>query len=45
MGYDCCGPRKFLTKEEKVEKLKEYRQDLETEAKAVTERIEELERK
>jgi hypothetical protein len=43
MGYDCCGPRQFLTKQEKVEMLKEYKKDLEMEAKGVAERIKELE--
>ena len=43
--FDCCGPRHFLTKEEKIEHLKEYRKSLETEAKAVSERIEELQKK
>jgi hypothetical protein len=49
MGYDgCCGNggamRSFLTKQEKVEMLKEYRDSLEREAKGVGERIKELER-
>ena len=42
-----CGPdqmRGFLTKEEKLEMLKEYRESLEKEAKGVSERIKELER-
>ena len=38
------GARGFLTKEEKVELLKEYKEDLEKEAKGVSERIEELEK-
>ena len=42
MGTNCCGPRHFLTKEEKVEMLKEYKSDLEKEAKGVGERIVEL---
>lgn len=37
-----CGGRRFLTKEEKVEWLNEYKSDLENELKGVTERIEEL---
>ncbi|MBI2543466.1 MAG: DUF5320 domain-containing protein [Candidatus Aenigmarchaeota archaeon] len=43
---DCgCGSfRGFLTKEEKIEMLKEYKEDLEKEAKGVGERIKELER-
>lgn len=44
--YDNCGRcgsmRSFLTKEEKMEILKEYKENLEQEAKAVQERIEEL---
>ncbi len=35
--------RGFLTKEEKVEVLKEYQKNLEKEAKGVSERIKELE--
>ena len=38
------GMRKFLTKEEKVELLKEYKKSLEEETKGVTERIKELEK-
>ena len=37
--------RGFLTKEEKVDMLKEYQKDLEQEAKGVSERIAELEEK
>ena len=51
MGYDnesCnCGTygmRNFLTKEEKLEILKEYKQSLEKEAKGVAERIKDLEK-
>lgn len=40
-----CSPRSFLTKEEKVEMLKEYQEALEKEAKGVAERIEELQKK
>ena len=44
--YGCCGEmapgRSFLTKEEKIEMLEEYRQSLENEAKGVAERIKEL---
>jgi hypothetical protein len=36
--------RSFLTKEEKVQILKEYKENLEKEAKGVTERIKELEK-
>ncbi len=43
-----CGPcgstRGFLTKEEKVGMLKEYKEELEKEAKGVGERIQELEK-
>ncbi|MBI5553502.1 MAG: DUF5320 domain-containing protein [Candidatus Diapherotrites archaeon] len=42
---NCCGvSRSFLTKEEKTEMLKEYKDSLEKEAKGVSERIRELER-
>lgn len=46
-GYECghrYGFRGFLTKEERVELLKEYRDTLEKEAKGVSERIKELEK-
>jgi hypothetical protein len=48
MTYGCCGTssrsaRSFLTKEERVALLKEYKNDLEKEAQGVTERIKELE--
>jgi len=42
MGHECCGTRQFLTKEEKVEMLKEYKESLENEAKGVGEKIAEL---
>ncbi|MDQ3837825.1 MAG: DUF5320 domain-containing protein [Thermoproteota archaeon] len=35
--------RSFLTKEEHIELLKEYKQDLENESRGVAERIKELE--
>jgi hypothetical protein len=35
--------RSFLTKEERIELLKEYKQDLENESRGVAERIKELE--
>lgn len=50
-GSYCCGgidirrARSFLTREEKVSMLKEYKDDLEREAKGVAERIKELENK
>lgn len=40
--YGCCGGRGFLTKEEKIEMLEEYRKELEAEAQGVAERIKEL---
>lgn len=47
MQDNCCstGYRSFLTREEKVEMLKEYKENLEKEAKGVGERIKELEKK
>ena len=44
MGCGCETGRSFLTKEEKVEMLKEYKQSLEKEAKGVAERIKEIEK-
>jgi len=38
----CYGKRRFLTKEERVEWLEEYKSNLENELKGVTERIAEL---
>ncbi|MBA2267737.1 MAG: hypothetical protein M3Q77_07590 [Thermoproteota archaeon] len=47
MGYSCCGSsytgRSFLTKEEKIQLLREYHQDLKREVQGVEERIKELE--
>jgi hypothetical protein len=48
LTYGCCGSssrnvRSFLTKEERVALLKEYKNDLEKETQGVTERIKELE--
>ena len=53
LGYGYCGSgtcgtdfqkvRSFLTKEERVALLKEYKDDLEKETKGVTERIKKLE--
>ncbi len=42
----CCGPesRSFLTRDEKIELLKEYKDSLEKEAKGVAERIKDLEK-
>ncbi len=42
-GFSTQKARRFLTREEKVELLKEYRNDLEKEAQGVSERIIELE--
>ena len=42
-GFSTQKARSFLTKEEKVELLKEYRNELEREAQGVSERIKELE--
>jgi len=47
MGYGCCGVgghpgRSFLTKEERLAMLKEYRDDLQKEVKGLEERIKEL---
>ncbi len=49
MGYSCCSitsskARSFLTKEERVSLLKEYKEDLEKEAQGVAERIKDLEK-
>ena len=48
---NCCGyeysertARGFLTKQEKIEMLKEYKESLEKEAKGVAESIKELEK-
>ena len=39
-----CASRNFITREEKVEMLKEYKEALEKEAKGVQEKIAELEK-
>ena len=50
-GHKCCGgscgdsDRSFLTREEKIEMLKEYKETLDKEAKGVSERIKDLETK
>ncbi len=48
MGYSCCGngfsARSFLTKEEKVEMLKEYEEELSKELQGVKERIKEMQK-
>lgn len=43
-GYGGHGMRNFLTKEEKLEILKEYQKNLEEEVKGVKERIKDLEK-
>ena len=43
-GYDYSCGRSFLTKEEKIEMLKEYKEGLEKESQGVAERIKELEK-
>ena len=46
MGYSCCGSsytsRSFLTKEEKIQLLKEYHQDPQKEVQGIEEKIKEL---
>jgi hypothetical protein len=44
-GIDIRKVRSFLTREEKVSLLKEYKDDLEKEVQGVSERIKELEHK
>ena len=49
MGYSCCGTsvqkaRSFLTKEERISLLKEYKEDLDKESQGVGEKIKELEK-
>ncbi len=46
MGYGCYGGswgRRYLTKQERVDWLKEYQKELENELQAVKERMKELE--
>jgi len=40
--HGCCSSRKFRTKEEKVEMLNEYKENLEKELNGVTEKINEM---
>ncbi|MEK6937080.1 MAG: hypothetical protein AABW58_03345 [Nanoarchaeota archaeon] len=40
----CCEERSFLTRDEKIEMLKEYKESLEKETQGVSERIKDLER-
>ena len=46
--YNCCGyekkERAFLTKKEKIEVLKDYKESLEKETQGVSEKIKELEK-
>jgi len=42
--HGCCTSRSFLTKDEKIEMLTEYKEELEKEAQGVGERIKELEK-
>lgn len=47
MYGNCCtvdSERRFLTREEKIEMLKDYKEALEKESKAVGEKIEDLEK-
>jgi len=49
MGNSCCGisqqtARSFLTKQERISLLKEYKEDIDKESQGVGERIKELEK-
>ncbi len=49
LGYNCCGvsvqkARSFLTKEERITLLKEYKDDLDKESQGVSEKIKDLEK-
>jgi len=49
LGYSCCGvseqkTRSFLTKEERITLLKEYKDDLDKESQGVSEKIKDLEK-
>ncbi len=49
MGYSCCGTsqqtaRSFLTKQERITLLKEYKEDLDKESQGVAEKIKDLEK-
>ena len=49
MGYSCCGvsvqqARSFLTKEERIAMLNDYKADLDKESQGVAEKIKELEK-
>ena len=43
--YGTSNLRQFLTKEEKIEMLKEYKESLEKEVQGISERIKELEKR
>jgi peptidoglycan hydrolase CwlO-like protein len=50
MGYGCCGVgtdsmRNFLTRDEKISMLKEYKGNLEKEIQGIAEKIKDLESK
>ena len=50
MGYGCCGVgvdkmRSFLTRDEKISLLKEYKENLQKEIEGITEKIKDLEEK
>lgn len=45
VGYSCdTRARQFLTREEKIEMLKEYKESLEKEVQGIAEKIKDLER-
>ena len=43
-GPSCSGGRSFLTREEKIEMLKDYKEELEKEVQGISERIKEFEK-
>lgn len=43
-GNNCCSARSYLTKQEKLEMLEEYRDSLKKETQGVDEAIKELEK-
>jgi len=50
MGYGCCGVgvdrmRSFLTRDEKISLLKEYKENVQKEIQGITEKIKDLEEK
>ncbi len=44
MEYACCGtyPRRYLSRAEKIDLLKEYKENIENELKGVEEKIKDL---